>query len=112
MNTVDFDQPGERGCSATAGLDPQQGVAHRASAKIYLPQFTGGSCVSGNYHRDMFATSSPSIVLSFEEARGVVEAHAAEIRAACFPDAHRPPPAVVVAIKFVAELHLRWVRET
>ena len=37
----------------------------------------------------MSATSSPSIVLSFEDARRVVEEHAAEIRAACFKDAHR-----------------------
>ena len=36
----------------------------------------------------MSATSSPSIVLSFEDARRVVEEHAAEIRAACFKDAH------------------------
>jgi molybdopterin molybdotransferase len=37
----------------------------------------------------MSATASPSIVLSFEDARRVVEAHAAEIRAACFQEAHR-----------------------
>lgn len=36
----------------------------------------------------MSATSSPSIVLSFEDARRVVAEHAAEIRAACFKDAH------------------------
>jgi molybdopterin molybdotransferase len=36
----------------------------------------------------MSAPSSPSIVLSFEDARRVVEEHAAEIRAACFKDAH------------------------
>ena len=37
----------------------------------------------------MSATSSPSIVLSFEDARRVVEEHAAEIQAACFKNAHR-----------------------
>jgi molybdopterin molybdotransferase len=42
----------------------------------------------GNYHRDMSAPSSPSIVLSFEDACRVVEEHAAEIHAACFKDAH------------------------
>ena len=36
----------------------------------------------------MSAPSSPSIVLSFEDARRVVEEHAAEIHAACFKDAH------------------------
>jgi molybdopterin molybdotransferase len=37
----------------------------------------------------MPAPSSPSIVLSFEDARRLVAEHAAEIRAACFKDAHR-----------------------
>jgi len=37
----------------------------------------------------MSATSTPSIVLSFEDARRLVEEHAAEIRAAGFKNAHR-----------------------
>src|ERR1700737_5640586 len=37
----------------------------------------------------MSPISAPSNVLSFEDARRLVEEHAAEIRAACFKDAHR-----------------------
>ena len=71
------------------GLDPQKRVADRASGTIYLGlQFTGRKFCFGNYHRAMSATSSPSIVLSFEDARRVVEQHAAEIRAAYCKHAH------------------------
>ena len=79
-----------KGYSATVGLEPQKSVPHRASAEIYLqPAIHRRKFSFGNYHRDMSATSSPSNVLSFEDARRVVEEQAAEIRAAYSKDAHR-----------------------
>jgi molybdopterin molybdotransferase len=88
MNTVDFDGQGEgvqRNCGlgATEKGSPSNLRQNLFTAAIHRRKFS-----FGNYHRDMSAPSSPSIVLSFEDARRVVEEHAAETRAACFKDAH------------------------
>jgi len=89
MNTVDFDDPA-KGIQRNCGL----GATEKCSASslrqsLFTVAIHRRKFSFGNYHRDMSATSSPSIVLSFEDARRVVEEHAAEIRAACFKDAHR-----------------------
>src|ERR1700730_19251909 len=89
MNTVDFDDP-PKGIQRNCGLGAKEKCSASSlrqslfTAAIHRRKFS-----FGNYHRDMSATSSPSIVLSFEDARRVVEEHAAEIQAACFKDAHR-----------------------
>ena len=89
MNTVDFDDPA-KGIQRNCGL----GATEKCSASslrqsLFTVAIHRRKFSFGNYHRDMSATSSPSIVLSFEDARRVVEEHAAEIQAACFKDAHR-----------------------
>jgi hypothetical protein len=90
MNTVDFGDQGE-GVQRNCGFAATEKCSASSLRQNYLQlQFTGGSFSFGNYHRDMFAPSSPSIVLSFEDARRVVEEHAAEIRAACLKDVHPP----------------------
>src|ERR1700738_3103106 len=89
MNTVDFDGQGEgvqRNCGlgATEKCSPSSLRQDLFTTAIHRRKFS-----FGNYDRDMSAPSSPSIVLSFEDAHRVVEEHAAEIRAACFKNAHR-----------------------
>jgi len=72
------------------GLDPQKSAPRRASGKnLSTAAIHRTELCFGNYHREMSATSSPSIVLPFEDARRVVEEQAAEIRAAYSKDAHR-----------------------
>src|SRR5260370_10374935 len=88
MNTIDSDDQG-KGVQRNGGLGPTEKCS---ASSLRLNLFTAAihrwKFSFGNYHRDMSATSSPSIVLSFEDARRVVAEHAAEIRAACFKDAH------------------------
>ncbi len=72
------------------GLDPQKSAPRRASGKnLFTAAIHRTELCFGNYHREMSATASPSIVLPFEDARRVVEEQAAEIRAAYSKDAHR-----------------------
>ncbi len=88
MNPVNFNDQGGR--DATVGLDPQKSVPRRAPGKnLFTAAIHRTEVCFGNYHREMSATSSPSIVLPFEDARRVVEEQAAEIRAAYSKDAHR-----------------------